>query len=365
MLNARRAGAACAVIVAALTLGELLEIVHIPVAHLFAGMGVGLAVAMRSTADLELPRWSYALAQGLMGAAIGTVARAGVGGSAGVLAALPVLVVATILMSLAAGSILARRAQVGHTTALLGMVAGGSAAVVAAADDLDADARMVAVMQYMRVALVTVTVPLIAVLLQAHGRHVRATDLPGSADEVTILVVIFLLAVAGHQLARRVHLPAPALAGPLLLGSVLGWMGALPDAPVPTTVVAVSLTVIGVEIGLRFDRAAMRALRSMLGVISALTIGLIVACAGLAALLSLLAGVRPLDAYLMTTPGGINAVLAASVALNGVNMPLVALAQTLRLLAMVLVMPLLANWMSTRLRAHAQAPVRPDPRSAV
>jgi membrane AbrB-like protein len=140
--------------------------------------------------------------------------------------------------------------------------------------------------------------------------------------------------------------PAPALAGPLLLATLLGWSGVLPDARVPYAVTAAALAIIGLEIGLRFDRAAVRALWRMAGVVSALTFAMIAACAALAVLLSLLAGVPEVDAYLMTTPGGINAALAAAASLNGINVGLVTLAQLLRLLAMVIVAPRLIRRMT-------------------
>ncbi len=49
------------------------------------------------------------------------------------------------------------------------MVAGGSAAIVGAAEDLGADARMVAFMQYLRLALVVLTMPLLVRFAFAPG----------------------------------------------------------------------------------------------------------------------------------------------------------------------------------------------------
>jgi uncharacterized protein len=197
-----------------------------------------------------------------------------------------------------------------------------------------------------RVALVALTIPLVAAILQAHGHRHAAADVPSAGDDAGSVAILLAVALAGLWLGGRVHLPAPALAGPLLLGTALGWSGMLPDAPVPRVVAAVALAIIGLEIGLRFDRAAVRALRRMAGAVSALTFAMMAACAALAVLLSLLAGVPAVDAYLMTTPGGINAALAAAVSLKGVDLALVTLAQTLRLLAMVIVAPRLIRRMA-------------------
>jgi membrane AbrB-like protein len=330
---------------AACALGELLRLAGVPVAFLFGGMAVGFALAVAPGERPRLPRKLYAVAQALLGAAIGSLAQHGVSGSPSILAAVGLVVTATILLSLGAGAALERRTSLGRDTALLGMVAGGSAGVVAVADEVGADARLVAVMQYLRIAAVAVTVPLIAAILQARGVH-PIPDLPGAADNASSLAMLLVVGLAGWWLGTRVRLPAPALAGPLLLGAGSGWVGVLPDAPVPPVVTAGALAIIGLEIGLRFDRAAVRSLRRVLPTVLVLTAALIAGCAGLAALLSLVTGVPALDAYLMTTPGGINAVLAAAVSLKGVNLALVTIAQIVRLLAMVIIAPRLIRRMS-------------------
>jgi uncharacterized membrane protein AbrB (regulator of aidB expression) len=92
---------------------------------------------------------------------------------------------------------------------------------------------------------------------------------------------------------------------------------------------------VGAEIGLRFEPAALRKLRLVLPSVLALTVGLSLGCAAVGIAVSRLAGVPALDAYLMTTPGGINAVLATAMSLHGVDVGVVTLAQVLRLLAVV------------------------------
>ncbi|GAA4521056.1 hypothetical protein GCM10023191_098870 [Actinoallomurus oryzae] len=61
------------------------------------------------------------------------------------------------VVSLAAAALLAGVARLDRPTALLGMIAGGSAAAVACAEGMRADARLVAIMQYLRVALIAAT----------------------------------------------------------------------------------------------------------------------------------------------------------------------------------------------------------------
>jgi membrane AbrB-like protein len=179
-------------------------------------------------------------------------------------------------------------------------------------------------------------------MLGAHVRH-HALHPQSLKDSAVGLGIVACVAVAGPWLGRRVHLPTAALAGPMVLGVGLGWAGAFHDAPVPPTVPAVTLAVIGLAIGLRFDRSTVRSLGRMVPVAGGLSIALMLACALLGEILSLLTGISPVDGYLMTTPGGINAVLGAAVSMSGINVALVALAQVLRLLTMILFVPALVR----------------------
>jgi uncharacterized membrane protein AbrB (regulator of aidB expression) len=78
-----------------------------PVAYLIGGMLAGIAIALARPGRVKLPSWSYAFAQALLGVAIGSIARTGIAGSPPLFAALPLVVVATIGLSLAAAFVLA------------------------------------------------------------------------------------------------------------------------------------------------------------------------------------------------------------------------------------------------------------------
>ncbi|MDN5919715.1 MAG: AbrB family transcriptional regulator [Pseudonocardia sp.] len=96
--------------------------------------------------------------------------------------------------------------------------------------------------------------------------------------------------------------------------------------------------VVGLEVGLRFTwttvRGSLRLLPHLLAGIVALSVG----CAVLAWALAALVHVPFLDAYLATTPGGINAVLATAASTHS-DVALDSTVQSLRLFAVVLAMP--------------------------
>jgi membrane AbrB-like protein len=326
-----------------------------------AGLAVGitLALALAVRTEVRVSPGLYTMAQTLVGGAIGSLAQSGFSGCGSAVVLLPFVTSATVLLSLAAGELLARRARVARETALLGMVAGGSAAVVAAADETGADARVVAVLQYLRVGLVAATAPLVAYLMVGGHARRHAFQPVSLKDSVIGMAIVACVALAGLWLGRRVRMPTAALTGPLLLGVGLGWLGAFRDAPVPATVTAVALAVIGLEIGLRFNRSTLRSLGQMAPVAAGLTAAVMLACALLGETLSVVAGISPVDGYLMTTPGGINAVLGAAASMNGINVALVAAAQILRLLVMILFVPALVRRLTRRQPATAW--VRAEP----
>ena len=101
----------------------------------------------------------------------------------------------------------------------------------------------------------------------------------------------------------------------------------------------------------RVARAAPAAIAAILGIIAV--------CGALAAVLAATTRVPLLDAYLATTPGGINAVLVTAFA-SGANTSLVIGVQGVRLLLMVLAAPALVSILVRRAdrrraaAAHAQ-----------
>jgi membrane AbrB-like protein len=255
-------------------------------------------------------------------------------------AAVMAVTLATLGLSVLAGTVLTRTTSVDPATGAFGMVAGGASGIVAIAQELGADPRLVAVMQYLRVLVVVVTAPVVAGAFPAPAASTSATaaPVPGFPDWLLFAAACTGL---GLLLARTVRLPAGSLLGPLLVAATAAAAGLDAAGPLPDAVQAVAFAVIGLEVGLSFTPASLRQARDLV-VPSLLAIaGLIVVCAGLGALLSIATGVSAVDGYLATTPGGLYAVLAASVGSGG-DTAFVLAVQVVRILLMLLAAPLLA-----------------------
>jgi membrane AbrB-like protein len=255
----------------------------------------------------------------------------------------PVLLVclATLAVSMAAGLLLGLRRGVSPLTGMLALTAGGASGLVAVSRELGGDDRTVAAVQYLRVGMVTATMPVVA----AVGFGAAAGAAPetnGPAPVVLDLAYLVVCAVAGTVLARLARIPAPALLGPMTVAitvNLTGWsFGATP----PVVLVEIAYAVIGWQAGARFTRESLRAVLGALLPAAALVVAVIVACAGLGLVLSAATGTSALDGYLATTPGGVYAVLATAVS-AGTDVTFVMAVQVLRVIVMLLVTPAIAR----------------------
>ncbi len=342
-------------LVAAVTIfgGTLVEKVGMPAPHLVTGLVVGLVLALTGIArkvGAVLPRVVHLAAQAVAGVLLGTYFSLSALGQAGwALVPLGAVTLLTLLLSIAAGLLLARRTGLDEPTAALGMIAGGSSGIVAAADELHADARLVAVLQYVRLILVVVSAPLLVrFVLAPHGVYaaVGAKEIEATAS-IHGYVLTIGIALVGAVVGVKLKIPAGALIVPLVLTAIGGGFGLWNDLQPPEPVREPAFIVIGLAVGIGFDLAVLRRAARAAPAALACIVTIILACGGLAAAVAATTHISLLDAYLATTPGGINAVLVTAFA-AGANTSLVFALQGLRLFIMVLAAPPLVRWLLAR-----------------
>jgi membrane AbrB-like protein len=333
-------------------LAELAEPLQLPASFLIVPLVFGVVLAVSGLVSETVPRTANRSAQALIGVLMGTYLTPGMMRRFGA-AALPLTVItaATVALSLVGALVLVRTAGMDRATATLGMVAGGSSAVVACAEDLKADSRLVAFMQYTRVALVAATAPFIVSWMFA-GRHAPthsvAEAVPyltfvSSHDQITGLVLAIAVAIVGIRMGERLRLPSPVLLGPMLLATIVTFADQAHRFAPDGVLRAALFTAIGLDVGLRFSRHTLRHVWKLLPIVLVCTIAMSVATGLLAWALSALMRIPLADAYLATTPGGINAVLASAVT-SGANVGLVSSVQSLRLFLMMALIPLVKLW---------------------
>ena len=141
-------------------------------------------------------------------------------------------------------------------------MAGGASGLVAIARELGGDDRVVAVVQYLRVALITASMPVVVTLVYHAERSPTRTVTvqSGSAPwylSVAMLVVIVLVGATGGRLIR---LPGAGLLGPMAITIALELTGFSFGLWVPIALVQLGYAVIGWQAGLAFTRESVRAI---------------------------------------------------------------------------------------------------------
>jgi membrane AbrB-like protein len=349
MTDHRRSPLAGTVLVLVVTgvLGVLLTWAHLPSAVLFAALLGGMAHALTSPTELRVPAVAFRTGQALIGITIGSLvslpALSGMGR-----ALLPVTGVTggTVLLSLAAGRVLSLRGDVSPVTGAFAMIAGGASGVVAVARELGADDRVVTVVQYLRVLVVLLLMPLVTAVVFRPEQGV-GTFGAGTTSLASDVGYVSLALVGGLLVARLVPISTATLLGPLAVAAALSSTGWLGTPSVPLVLQWAAYALIGVQVGLRFTRASLAAITRMLPLVLAIILGMVAATAAMGAVLAWLTPVDGLTAYLATTPGGLFAVLATA-ADSGADVTYVMAVQLFRLLVILLLTPGIARLLRAR-----------------
>ncbi|MCV6973854.1 AbrB family transcriptional regulator [Mycobacterium bourgelatii] len=253
------------------------------------------------------------------------------------------ITVSTLVVSVAGGALLGLHRDVSPLTGGLALVAGGSSGLVAIAKDLGGDDRVVAAVQYLRVALITAAMPVVAtVFFHAHagdGAQISDTgSLPLRFELPLIAVIVLIGALSG----RLVRMPGAGLIGPMAITIALEFSGLVQGFAVPMLLVQFAIMMIVWQTLLTFNRESLRAIRRILPGALALIMVLNVAAAGLGVVLADEAGLSMLDGYLATSPGGIYAVLGTAAG-SGSNVAFVMAAQIIRVVLMLFSAPFVAR----------------------
>jgi membrane AbrB-like protein len=322
-----------------------LTIVGVPSAALFAALVVGMVLALLSYAPERVPRKAGIAAQGVLGIYIGTMVHRDALAALG--ADWPIVLgvaVATLVLSIVSGALLGLHRDVSPLTGALALVAGGASGLVAIARELGGDDRVVAVVQYLRVGLITASMPVVVTLVyhaQKTG-HFAPLAQTSSAPWYLSMVMIVAVVLVGATGGKLIRLPGAGLLGPMTITIALQLTGLSFGLSVPFVLVQLGYAVIGWQAGVAFTKTSFKAIGRALPAALGLIVLLNVACAGLGVLLAHTTGISPLEGYLATSPGGVYAVLATAVE-TGSNVTFIIAAQVVRVLLMLFVAPLMAR----------------------
>ena len=170
------------------------------------------------------------------------------------------------------------------------------------------------------------------------------------------LLLTAAAAASGGAIAWLLHIPLPWMLGSMAATGVLAWHD---RATVAAPTRPVALIVLGLGLGQTFTAPVMAALATALPwlVVAALLsilVGVVVA-----PIFARAAGTDTKTGYFATVPGGV-IVMAVLAQRAGVAVPAVTLAQTVRVMVVVVVVPPLITWLAPRGGAGAFFAERPE-----
>lgn len=332
----------------------LLLWLHAPAALMLGPVLAGIVFAAGG-GKVRFPVSIFAVAQGIVGCLIARMVPLSIVGD--ILSHWVLLstgVVAVLAASCGLGWAMTRLGVLPGTTALWGISPGAASVMTFMAESYGADIRLVALMQYLRIFLVAGIAALVARLFGVSSSYGAAAIVWFPEVHWLSLAETLALAILGPLLARKLGIPAGAFLVPMIGGIGLAHFDIV-TIELPTWLLAASYALVGWNIGLRFTRPLLIHAARALPRIMVCTLLLIAICGGIAALFVVAAGVDPLTAYLATSPGGSDsiAIIAAS---TDCDVSFVMAMQTVRMIAVILLAPVLTRFIAERVKVPPDAP---------
>ncbi|GAB3942866.1 AbrB family transcriptional regulator [Corynebacterium tapiri] len=318
-------------------MGYLLDRLHVPAAWILGAILVSGAVALTTGEELSVNKHVYTFGRGIVG----------------ILAALPLVGVPvlslvrvvpaglfataiTVGIGVLGGLLLARsQASISRESGVLSMLAGGASVMPAIASDVGADVRYVALAQYLRLLAVSLSLPLVAHLLMDPAGAGNSQMSHPVQHHWFMVPVVLAIASGGGYVARSLRMPVPSVFGPLVLTVLVSLL--LPSSLnlVPPMVLRVlALMSIGWVCGGSLSLRALKEYADNLLTTVIFIVVIIAACAASAWPLTHWLSISYFEAYLATSPGALETVLALG-AEGGAGHEVVAV-QLIRLVSVLL-----------------------------
>ena len=340
-----------------LALGWLFTLWNVPAAWILGAIAAAGGCALITGQDLPLARAVHIFGRSII-AVLAAIPLISAPGRELLHYLAPGVVISffTIAVGVIGGILLARsRKEISAETGVLSMLAGGASVMPVLARELGADFRYVTLSQYLRLLVVSVTLPLVthffapaamsAATPPQNPLAVFGLEEFGTSTTALSLLVLAVIVVAGEPLGKMLHLPAPAVRGPL--GFTVALSTGLPDdlhLDPPTLFKILAFMSIGWMCGGSLNITTLKVFSRQLPATFLFIFALLAVCAAAAGLLTFWLDISYFEAYLATSPGALETVLALSS--EGEAGPVVVTIQIIRLLAILMI----AGWLPSLLR---------------
>jgi uncharacterized protein len=263
-------------------------------------------------------------------------------------------VLAALILSVVLAILFSRITKVNIETSILGLLPGGAGAMVAMSLESEtADARLVSLMQYIRLCIVVLATGVLSHYVLQAGTGGSVTGflgaMPSFREHWKDILFTPLLTLVGAWLGKQLRVPAGTMVVPMLLGIFAKATGIMEPLWLPGFLPAAYI-LIGMYVGALFNKESLAYARRIAPYMIGATFVLIGVSAAMGGVLTYLVHTTSLTAYLATTPGGMDSVAAIALSAEGTDLSFVVSLQMMRMLIIVMLGPLLARFVMTRRR---------------
>lgn len=252
-------------------------------------------------------------------------------------------ILALSLVGLIAGSYwwLNGRCGWARNDALLSSLPGALSFVIAAAENLKADMKKVAIAQSIRLIILIETIPLIAFLVGHPSAPVLSERKVAPPLDLAILIAA---GIAASLVMNWFKLPGGWIIGGLLASATLLLSGVV-DAQLPAFLVVPCSIALGAIAGSRFRPGDLMLLPRIAGpALGAFAIAILFSAAGALAV-TIVFGVNIIQTLLAFAPGALEALTVLAFQMN-IDPAYVAAHHVVRFVALVIAVPIIARWLA-------------------
>jgi uncharacterized protein len=217
-------------------------------------------------------------------------------------------------------------------TAYFGAVPGGLIESVTMGEEAGADVALLVLIQFLRLILTIVFVPIMFLILTGHTVGSSSGVVMTGANNPLEALDILVLAAAGfggYFIGKTLRFPAAIMTGPLAASALVHLMG-LTDAVPPAWMISMTQVVVGTGLGARFAGMATITLRRGFGLAVLSTAASLILAFGFAELLHWIVDMPITAVFLAFAPGGITEMSLIALSLH-ISMVFVTLHHVIRI----------------------------------
>ncbi|WP_158282271.1 AbrB family transcriptional regulator [Salipaludibacillus keqinensis] len=335
------------IVIIALAVGWIFNLLQVPAGWLLGALLTGLFVGL-TRSNVNYDGWPFKLALSLVGANIGLLMNKELFGIIGLyLGPLLITLLLTLISGFFLGWLLFHWSKIlDKRTAFFCCIPGGASEIISVSSEYGADERIVAAFHTARITLFVLCIPFVAgIWNNTNGNEL--TEVASYSLSYELILTFIVVMTLATVLNRLFKVPAGALLYAIAMGFIFGEF-VFQIERVPNYIGGIGQGLIGVMVGVRFDRETLVRLKRI-GTVSISILSIYLGISFISGYVFWkLSDVTYIVGLLSVVPAGAAEMSATAFALE-LEPTLVASLQIIRVISIFVTLPLLI-WLINKLR---------------